>query len=161
MNARVIYYSRTGMTCRVCREIASRLSVPFEAIEEDIDRSGPLGYLQSAMDALAKRSSPIHAITSPLAQCDRIIIGTPVWCGTLPPPVRTFLQNYRAHFRKVSFVVTMGNWGAKRVFREMASLCELEPDGTVFFRTREVQRGLYPETVAVFVDRIVNTRENI
>lgn len=55
------------------------------------------------------------------------MIGTPVWVGTISTPVRTYILQYTNLLRKVAFFCICGSGSNGRTFRDMESLCGVEP----------------------------------
>jgi multimeric flavodoxin WrbA len=92
----VVYYSLTGNTARVARDVARRTGGDIESIRDSGYGVGFTGYIKAAIDAVRGASSQ----PGPLARNPRdyalTIVGTPVWVGHMTPPVRGWLQRCRA-----------------------------------------------------------------
>lgn len=116
----VVYYSRSGNTGRVAREIAAELDADCEAIVDHAERRGLRGYRRCTYEAWFGRPAQIDRPVNPIAGYDLVIVGTPIWCLSLSSPVRAFLRLHRGDIDDVAFFCTMGGSGARRVFRQMA-----------------------------------------
>ena len=81
-----VYYSRTGNTEKLMKEIAQELKCELVKLDDGVDRAGLKGWLRSGMQAM--------------------IIGTPVWAGRCSAPVRSFLSQYGEEMRKTAYVIT-------------------------------------------------------
>ena len=51
-----VYYSRTGKTERVMREIAQALDCELAEVHDRVHRGGALGWMRCALDAMRKRT---------------------------------------------------------------------------------------------------------
>lgn len=103
-----VYYSRTGNTEKLMREIARELKCELVKLDDGVDRSGWKGWLTSGKQAMARRLPPVKPVntTFPLDVYDLVIIGTPVWAGRCSAPVRSFLMQYGDKLRRTAYVIT-------------------------------------------------------
>ena len=71
-----VYYSRTGNTEKLMKEIAQELQCEAVKLEDGVDRSGAMGWLRSGMQAMARKLPPVKPIktTLPLSVYDLVII---------------------------------------------------------------------------------------
>lgn len=103
-----VYYSRTGNTEKLMREIAQELKCELVKLDDGVDRSGLRGWLRSGMQAMSRRLPEVKPLKTafPLDLYDLVIVGTPVWAGRCSAPVRSFLSEYGEKLRKTAYVVT-------------------------------------------------------
>ncbi|MDE7220064.1 MAG: hypothetical protein K2O45_10665 [Oscillospiraceae bacterium] len=103
-----VYYSRTGNTEKLMREIAAELKCEIVKLDDGVDRSGLGGWLRSGMQAMARRIPAVKPVKTafPLDVYDLVIIGSPVWAGRCSAPVRSFLSQYGESLRKTAYVIT-------------------------------------------------------
>lgn len=136
----VVWYSREGTTSTVATLIAKSLGADLDAIEEAASRRGAGGYFRSAIEAVAKGLPAIRTQRDP-RDYDLVVVGTPVWVGTLSSPVRSYLYAHRGHLGNAAFFAVMGGRGAEETLREMrfASGVDLAP--TRAFTRAEVEAG--------------------
>ncbi|CAE6761701.1 hypothetical protein R69927_04984 [Paraburkholderia domus] len=118
----VVYYSRTGTTRLLALAIAKMLSADLEAICDCSNRTGVAGYLRSLVDAISKRPVEIVPAGHDVAAYQLVVIGTPVWAGSVSAPVRSYLIENRARFAQVAFFCSFGGRGADQAMREMREL---------------------------------------
>lgn len=106
-----VYYSRTGHTEKLMKEISQELGCELVKLEDGVDRSGVRGWLHSGMQAMARKLPPVKPFKTllPLSAYDLVIIGTPVWAGRCSAPARSFLQEYGEQLRRVAYVITRGS----------------------------------------------------
>jgi flavodoxin len=146
----VVYYSRTGYTRRVAGEIAAQCGADVEEIRDSVARSGILGYLRCGREAMRRQQPVIAAATRNPAGYDLVVVGTPVWAGTLASPVRSWLSAHSAEITRVAFFCTQGGSGQAKVLAELAALCK-PPVATLALTDSEIDRGRYAERLAQFV----------
>lgn len=149
----VVYYSRGGATFRVAEMIAKELGADLEAIEENAPRKGRLGYMRSLLEATAKGLPTIRTRRDP-RDYDLVVLGTPVWAGTMSSPMRAYLNQHRRRLPRVAFFATMGGRGAYRVLEEMEMFCEVQGAPSCFLTQHEVESGLAEKTVMPFVSDV-------
>lgn len=103
-----VYYSRTGATERLMKEIASELQCELVKLDDGVNRAGLTGWMRSGMQAMARRIPPVKPLKTafPLDVYDLVIIGTPVWAGRCSAPVRSFLTEYGEQLRRTAYVIT-------------------------------------------------------
>jgi flavodoxin len=95
----VVYYSFSGNTRLIAEKISKSLqSEMFELIPQkkiELDTLRDKEFFKSCAKCIQLKD---------MSQYNHIIIGTPVWARTIPPPVRWFIENTREEINgKVSF----------------------------------------------------------
>lgn len=91
MKTLVLYYSRTGTTAELAARIAAAAGCESVAIEEEKSRRGVLGFMRSGKEALLKKTVPVKLPDIDFSVYDLVIVGSPIWAGTLSSPARSFL----------------------------------------------------------------------
>ena len=109
MAIRILYYSLTGKTERVCRAVASRLNAEIFALEAPAVRRGLWGMFIWGYRALFKRHTEIIAPDADYAGADVLILGAQVWAGRLSVPVQTWLEGKPDLPERVALVITSGD----------------------------------------------------
>jgi len=135
----VVFYSRTGNTRRVAQSLARELGAETEKITEPVSRTGFRGFFSSGRDAFMKRLTPIEPLSFDPAGYDLLVLGTPVWAGTMASPVRTFLQQNAGKLKNVAFFCTLGGGGHERPLRHMEELAGKKPLATLALREKELK----------------------
>ncbi len=152
MKTLVVYYSRTGVTRKVAEEIAGLLGADLEEIVDTKGRKGVLGWFGGVKDALRKKSLPIGPIRCDPGEYDLVLIGTPVWAGTMATAVRTYLTEFASNIRRAAFFCTMHSSDPSNTFRDMQRLCGKPPAGTLAFRQKNVEKDEHLDEVRSFVE---------
>ena len=147
----VVWYSRTGNTDRVGKEIAEALNCETVILQDKTDRTGATGYLRSGREAMTKKLPELEPITQDLSSFSLVIIGTPVWAFTMASPIRSFLTEYGDQLPDVAFFATQGGRGADRAYKDMSEILQKEPLATLSVLEREIKRQSYKERQDTFV----------
>ncbi len=155
---RVVYYSRDGHTRGIAHEIAFACGAEVEEIVDGVARSGPLGYLRSALDALLGLRPPIQPMHHALQRGDLLVIGTPIWFWNMSSPVRSYLKAHRASLGRVAFFCTYGGSGHEKVLHDMQVLCGAAPVATLALTERQCGAAAHRAEVAAFVHALKRGR---
>ena len=126
----VVYYSQTSNTQKVATEIATRLNadiaeiVPVEPYDGDFEATINRGKKELDEGILPE----IQPLTVKVADYDLIFLGYPIWFGTYPPPVFTFLDQVDLSGKKVVPFCTFGSGG---LVSSCHDLHKAEPGATI------------------------------
>lgn len=121
-NILCVYYSRTGHTEKLVREIAEELGCETVKLEDGVKRGGFGGWMLSGLQAVSRKVPPVKQpeTAHALKEYDLVIIGSPVWAGRCSAPVRSFLLQYGEELKKVAYVITRkSNVRYEEVFEQM------------------------------------------
>lgn len=107
MRASIIYYSKTGRTRRVALYIRDKLvergvDTRVHEVRPMRDYFGALLHINPRLiyDTLFRREVDITGVEDfDPKQQDLLFIGTPIWFGTITPPINTFIRRYRGLIR--------------------------------------------------------------
>jgi len=152
MKALVVFYSRTGATKQVAEALAESLNCDSEELIDTKKRSGPLGFVSAGKDARSKKLTKLTDIKRDPASYDLVILGTPIWGGTLSSATRTYIANNKSKFKQVAFFCTHGGSESQQLFAEMETLCERRPVSILALQEKEVKTGNYQEKIRQFVE---------
>lgn len=137
-NTLLVYYSYSGTTRKIAREISKMGNYDLEEIHETTPRAlGIRGFVQASYESLTKQHSQVENLYHNLKDYDHVIIGTPVWAGHMASAIRGFIENNRHRFKSVSLFCTYGGSGGISVLNEMAQLIGL-PIKTSFAFSSEI-----------------------
>ncbi len=117
----VISYSRSGTTSRLASRIAADLSADRCEIIDVRPRDGLVGYMQSALESVAKGLPSIRVDVDPAAY-ELVVAGTPVWAGSMASPMRSFLTRHAGRIRRLACFCTMGGRGGAETLHEMQAI---------------------------------------
>lgn len=159
MKILVAYYSRTGATKKVAEYIAGKLNADLDEIIDKKDRSGVRGYVISGIDASLKRPADLEEPKKNPGDYDIVVLGTPVWNGTVSTPMRTYIQKYKDKFRDVAFFCTYGTTGNIHTMKSMKKNSGKEPIAKGMFQALTVENNKFREKADQFISAIINNRK--
>ena len=151
----IAYYSRTGRTARVARDIAARTGGDIERIQDPRHRIGCLGYLEAIRDAVRGAPARIPPITRKPSDYAMTIIGTPVWAWKMTPAVRAYLRQTQQQLGHVAFFVTSGDTDVAKIVTPMEALVGVRAIASIGFNSRQLNdQKLYEEKLRSFLAAI-------
>lgn len=140
----VAYYSRTGHTKRLAEAIAAASQATFDPIlERHRRRGGFVGNMVTTFQALTGQTSEILPAGQDPRQYSLLAIGTQVWAGSLPPPVRAYVLANRERIGDYALFCTLGGMGSSRVFGQIAELLGRAPLETLAVRQGQLPSGAF------------------
>ena len=152
MKTLIVYYSRTGTTRRVAEELKTMLSADLDEIKDHKGRGGPLGFLQSGMEAKSSATPKIDDPTVDPSGYDLVVVGTPVWANCMSSPVRTYLTQEKGKLRRVAFLCTSGD-ASEQAFAGMEELAG-KPTAKLKLTAKDMSSGGYKAMLQVFSDSL-------
>ena len=149
----VVHYSRSGTTRKLAEAIASVLNCDIEEIRDTTDRSGLFGWLRAGRDAFFKKLTVLEDVRTDPGGYDLVVIGTPVWAGSMSCATRTYISQFKGRLKEVVFFATMGN-SVGSTFRQMEELCGKKPLACLALKTKRVRKGDFQESVEMFIEQM-------
>lgn len=153
----VVYYSLSGNTAGVARDIAGLAHADIEVLR-DFDREPPLGflrYIKAAMDALRGKPCRLGSVVCDPRNYALVVIGTPVWAGRMTPAIRTYLERFKTRLPRVAFFVTSGNTNASEVVPAMESILGHKAHAFAGFDARDLaDQRVRNDRIATFVQAL-------
>lgn len=150
----VAFYSRSGTTRKVARQIATALDADVLAITDLQPRTGALGFMRSVVEAMRARLPPIGPVRLDLLDYDLVVLGTPVWAGHLSSPMRRFLHDHGRELSSTAFFCTMAGNSPAHAFTDMRELLDRDPLATCAIGTKEVSGNALDAALSAFVGRL-------
>jgi len=121
MKTLITFYSRTGKTKNVAKEISKIIDTDIDEIKDKENRKGIVGWMHAGRDAYKEVLTDIEYKNNP-KNYDLVIIGTPIWAAKMTPAIRTYLKKNKNNFKKIAFFATSGSNDGIKTFSEMESL---------------------------------------
>jgi len=147
----VVYYSRTGFTRTVARQVAALCHADMESIKDLTWRHHGIGYLRSAIDALFHLRTTTRRTKHEPKDYDMVVIGTPIWCWNVATPVRTYIEAHRGDLKLVAFFCTCGGSGQRKVLQDLEDLTGLPPIATLSMTDDEIRTRRHQQRLQEFV----------
>ena len=154
----VVYYSRTGTTAKIAKEISARLGADVEEVIDRKNRKGIIGWLSAGRDGGGRRLTEIAEPQRDPSLYGLVVIGTPVWDGNISAAIRTYITRYKDHFRDVAIFCT-GNAEENKVLGEMEALLGKKPLASLKLRRKQqIEAGIYAQKVEEFIEQFQSIR---
>jgi flavodoxin len=104
----ILYYSLEENTEKIASHLAKELNVDIERITpvKDIKTKGFSKYLTGGFQASFKIKPKLNPIQKNLDQYSNVIIGTPVWAGTMSPSIYSLLEKGLIKDKNIAFFYT-------------------------------------------------------
>lgn len=124
----VVYFSATGTTKEIARKIADVLDAEtFEIVPKEAYSSDDLDYNKDSCRANQEMNDEssrpgIENDLSAVKEFDRIYIGFPIWWGTAPRIIQTFLDTNDLSGKTVYLFCTSGGSGIEQSVRDLQKL---------------------------------------
>jgi len=123
MRTLVIYYSRTGTTRNLARQLAERLGAEIAEIRCPRYDGGIFRYLLAGYDSVRGNLPAIDAPDTSPGNYDRVLLGCPVWTSHPALPMRAYLSRKPKLPPWVATFLTHGGHSpAERAAGELADL---------------------------------------
>ena len=152
MKSLVVYFSRSGTTKKLAEAIAKELRADIEQLFDVKPKKGLFGYLAYGRDAMKGMPAQLKMTVKDPKEYDIVIIGTPVWAGTVCSPVRAYLLQNKG-LSKVAFFCTSSSPGPQRTFDQMLRLSR-PPVAELALRRPEVKSNKHLEKVKQFAAKL-------
>jgi flavodoxin len=150
VSALVVYYSRSGHTRQLAKEVAKQLGADLEEIREQGSNNGFWSYWRSGWQVLTRAEPPIAPASNDPALYDRVVIGTPIWIQHPAPAVRTWVRHHAPSFKQVAFFCTEGGNGDRQAFGELSRLCGKLPIATLTVTEKQLPAELHADQLKHF-----------
>lgn len=145
----VVFYSRTGNTKKVGKEIAGYLKADVCEIESS-KYPGFFGFLRAGLQAVFKKKPLIKFDKNP-DDYGLIILGTPNWGSKMASPVRSFIDGKR--FDNAGYFCVQGGSGGEKVLDEIEKLCG-NAIAKMIINDKEIKEGNYKEKIKEFCEKL-------
>lgn len=124
-NSLVVFYSWSGNTHHVARLIAEQAGADLHEIKPIT--AYPVDYHQVAVQAKKELNLKFRPQLIPFNmnwdQYEVVYLGTPNWCGTMAPPLASFLWEWMPTDKMIVPFCTHGGGGAGRIAHDIADYC--------------------------------------
>jgi len=137
----VVYYSRSGATEGVARDLAGKLGADLDVIRPQADYAGANGFRRGVWHSMVGRTPRVGSDRDP-AGYSLVILGSPVWAGKPSAPARSYLKAHRGHIKTLAaFCVSGSGQRYDNVFREVARLAGCPLAGSLSLAERDARDG--------------------
>ena len=150
----IVYYSKTGNTEQIAREIAALCDADIEAIQCNDGADKGIKFFVAVMRTWRKKSSPVKPSTNNPGKYEMVVVGTPVWAFNLTSYTRAYLDRHAGQLPRVAFFCTEGGSGEDRVFQQMSEQIKQKPVATLVINEQELKEKSYQTKLSTFVGQL-------
>ena len=154
MKTLIVFYSRTGFTKKLALALAAKLQADTEELVDNTSRKGIMGWLKGGRDAVKKFMTVISPAQKDPALYDLVVLGSPVWAGTMAPALRTYLTQQKSKVKKYGCFCTMGGSGDQGLFSHAEGILGQKPAATLTVRTKQVAANGFAAELDKFVEQV-------
>ena len=130
MKTLIVYYSLEGNTQWAAEKLAERLGadtlrlVPKAAYPD----RGFKKFLFGGKSAVMKEAPELESYEVDITQYEQIVLATPVWAGTLTPPLRSFIQREDLSGKRLALVASSMGGSPGKTFEHLKALLGVTGD---------------------------------
>ena len=135
--------------------LAAKLQADVEELVDNTSRKGIIGWLKGGRDAVKKFMTVISPAQKDPAQYDLVVVGSPVWAGTMAPALRTYLTQQKAKVKKSACFCTMGGSGDQGLFTQVEDILGQKPLATLTVKTKQVAGNQYASELDRFAEQLL------
>ncbi|MCD7775445.1 MAG: flavodoxin domain-containing protein [Clostridiales bacterium] len=105
MKTLVVWYSRKGYVREAALEKVKEENADFLELDSIDDDQGYDGFGNCVKSAIKKSAVVLFPYDTDVSSYDKVIICTPVWCGTVASPVRQFITAEKHNIKRAEYVI--------------------------------------------------------
>jgi len=117
----IVYFSFDGNTQMIAKAIAETIGA--ELLELQTSKKYPTKgfwkYFWCGKSVFFGEKPALTIAPIDLNQYDTIIIGTPIWAGSLTPPVNSFIHQYPFRGKRLALFASHSGGGADKCFQKI------------------------------------------
>ena len=156
MKTLVAYFSASGITASVAKEVASAANADLYEIKPGVRyTSADLNWMDKKSRSSVEMSNPasrpeIVKDLPDLSQYDTVIIGFPIWWYVAPTIINTFLQSGDFSGKKIALFATSGGSGFGKTVQNLKP----SVDASAQFVSEKLLNGATPADIKAWVDTL-------
>lgn len=157
MKTLVAYFSASGITASVAKEVASAANADLYEIKPGVRyTSADLNWMDKKSRSSVEMSNPasrpeIVKDLPDLSQYDTVIIGFPIWWYVAPTIINTFLESGDFSGKKIALFATSGGSGFGKTVQNLKP----SVDASAQFVSEKLLNGATPADIKAWVDTLV------
>lgn len=156
MKTLVAYFSASGITASVAKEVASAANADLYEIKPGVRyTSADLNWMDKKSRSSVEMSNPasrpeIVKELPDLSQYDTVIIGFPIWWYVAPTIINTFLESGDFSGKKIALFATSGGSGFGKTVQNLKP----SVDASAQFVSEKLLNGATPADIKAWVDTL-------
>ncbi len=157
MQSHIVFYSRTGTTRLLAEALAARTLADRSEIRCSKYGAGLLGWLSAGRDSW-RAVRPTIDFDRAKDMPDCLIVGSPVWSGTIAAPVRSYLAQLDGPPKRIGMFLTSGGEPPHpKAEAEVMELLGRDPDGWLILTADDVRQGRHMDEIEDFLRDLTHT----
>ncbi len=164
MRALVVFYSKSGTTKKVAKDIAEELKrfVHVDIEEIKVERYEPfcLGTIRAIKDMFSKKKCPLYGLTYDPKKYDFLVIGSPVWGNSCAPPIHSYISELQRSTCRVAYFTAQSGAPDDTVVTHMKEVSQIEPSAVLTLKKAEIAKQNHEKEVHQFVEDILGMKEH-
>ena len=122
----VVYFSLEGNTEFVAQSIKENIECDIlKLVPKKNYSTGKIGkYFWGGRSVLLKEKPELLNTDIDIAGYKNLIIGTPVWCSTYAPPLKTFFSEYEIKYKNIALFACHAGGGADKCFENIKKVLD-------------------------------------
>ncbi len=154
MKTLVVYFSRTGQTIRLAKEIARQCDAQLDEILPQNHGASWFADWRFSWQALTRAEPPICRPTRNPANYDLVILGVPIARTGVAPPIRSYVRQYGDRIQNMALFCAEGTGIDEQGFSELSALYGKKPVATIGVSRKHVPTIAHRKQLIDFVDSI-------
>ena len=156
MKTLVAYFSASGITASVAKEVASAANADLYEIKPGVRyTSADLNWMDKKSRSSVEMSNPasrteIVKDLPDLSQYDTVIIGFPIWWYVAPTIINTFLESGDFSGKKIALFATSGGSGFGKTVQNLKP----SVDASAQFVSEKLLNGATPADIKAWGDTL-------
>jgi menaquinone-dependent protoporphyrinogen IX oxidase len=148
-----VYYTRSGNTERVVKEIHESLGGDIELISEPVSRKGIIGWIKSGSGNSKREVAKIDKTQYDPVDYDLVILASPIWAGAVSSPMRGYIVENREKLERTAVFLSSDSGSVNNAFVEIHELLDNPPlvEGSL---QRSKIKTEFESTVNTFIESI-------
>jgi multimeric flavodoxin WrbA len=138
MKVLVVFYTRTGTTGTIAAALGARCGADTEQIRDAGSRRGLRGWWRSIREAWRRSETQILSTETQAKDYDLVVLGTPVWAGSMSSPLRTWLNRHRLELKRIAVFVTQNGRGGDKAIAQIIELCGIAPLARLVVNSKDI-----------------------
>ena len=144
--------SWTETTAKVAEELADSLRADIERIEDARPRgNGLIAKILAYLGAMLGRTPKIKPPEYDPSKYTVVVVGSPIWAGTIATPVRTYLAAHGGSIKNIAFFLTRKRSRARKAFQALRRAAGKQPVATFAIGARQANRESFGIESGAFV----------
>lgn len=117
----MVYYSFEGNTAYVAEKMNELCGVDLERLyaRKEPPRTGFGKFFYGGKSAIFKENPQLMPVKAHLDDYENLVIGFPVWAGTYPPAIGSFLKSHPLVGKNVAIIACSASGKAERALNDM------------------------------------------